>query len=111
MRRLSVAPQSQVHCPDPVSHVLVNSSLRRRIGSAEEVQSTGFDYSSVGCVGFLTAGCSDTGTFSDEQSPVSVPTIAVPQADVSATVDGAPMPGVDLTKMFCSRMRSIILSG
>jgi lipoprotein LpqH len=63
------------------------------------------------CAGLLLAGCGENTTTDEPARSASPTTVDIPHADVTATVDGAALPGVDMAQLFCSRMGSIILTG
>lgn len=57
------------------------------------------------CVGVVAVGCSesDTSQGAPSRSKLNLSKIEIPDDEVSATVDGQPLPGVDLTKFQCYR--------
>ena len=53
------------------------------------------------CVGLTAVGCSDTDTPQGDQSRPKLSKIEIPDAELSATVEGQPLPDVDLTTFQC----------
>lgn len=57
------------------------------------------------CVGVVAVGCSepDTSQGAPSRSKLNLSKIEIPDAELSVTVDGQPLPDVDLTKFQCYR--------
>ncbi len=60
------------------------------------------------CVGLMAVGCSDSDTPQGDQSRPKLSKIEIPDAGLSATVEGQPLPDVDLTKFQCYNESDLI---